>query len=138
MNAPRELIHLFQEVRNEQLKRFETRTASEVDESIFEQAPFKSAIKIVSDMRLKATIFAEYPDVRPWLEALRLEKATQHIESLMSIWSVDRVEAENRIQRLLDVGVLSNESNAPIRTAELNFPFLYRPSLGLIQGRAPK
>jgi hypothetical protein len=54
--------------------------------------------------------------------------------SLESIWGTARVETEQRIRRLVDVGFF--EQRGPVSERTYWVPFLYRPALEMVQGAA--
>lgn len=134
VSAPRELIHLFTVVRNQQLDRLETGVASIPEDVYFEAQSFREAQPEVSETRLHKTIYAEYPWSKPWLEALRGQRTLQNIHSLESIWRTDTAETRERIRRLVDAGFFEQRGSIAQRTYWV--PFLYRPALELVQGTA--
>lgn len=129
-NAPRELIHLLSETRNSQLKRFENGQASPEASSVFDRQAFKDALPSVSEVRLNQTLYAEHPSLRPFIEKLEGHKTRQNAYSLASIWSVPEAEASNIAEQLVVLGFFE-----PGVTA-YRVPFLYRPALAMVQGRA--
>lgn len=132
VNAPRELVSLFANARNAQVDRFETGTDDTEGEAIFHPKAFEVAEGEVSSERLESTVYAEYPDVKPYLEALRGEKGAQNNASLARIWGSDDAETAVRITRLVDIGIFEK------RKDHYWTPFLYRPALGIVQGGAPE
>lgn len=132
INAPRELVSLFAHARDAQVTRFETGQDDTESETLFHPKAFEAADRQVSSQRLESTIYAEYPDVKPWLEALDGEKGAQNDASLTRIWGIELDETSTRMARLVGLGVFEQ------RKDHYWAPFLYRPALGLIQGRAPE
>lgn len=132
VNAPRELISLFAHARDAQVERYETGLDDTDGEAVFHPKAFEAADRQVSEERLKSTVYAEYPDVVPYLEALDGEKGAQNDASLSRIWQTDAAETARRTARLVDIGVLEQ------RKDHYWTPFLYRPALGVVQGRAPE
>lgn len=132
--APRELIHLFNTVRDRQLDRIDTGQSSAAGLPLFEAQAFRDAHPEVSETRLQKTIYPEFPWLKDWLEALRGQRTLQDVVSLQELWGVDRGEVESRIRRLLDVGFFEERGSAVQRTYWV--PFLYRPALELVQGAA--
>lgn len=132
--APRELIHLLNELRSRQIKRYETGEPEPAGEVLFERQTFKEALPEVSRVRLTQTIYAEYPSLRPRLEALREAKTTQSVESLAEIWETNYVDAQGTATALVDIGFFERrgERDAP----EYWVPFLYRDALDMVQGTA--
>lgn len=129
-NAPRELIHLMEEVRLRQIKLFELGTASPVNGAIFDSRAFKEALPSVSMTRLNQTLLAENPDLQGYLEALKGEKTRQNVESLMRVWDCSHTDASRIAEELVAVGFFESRQN------DFWVPFLYRPGLGMVQGSA--
>ena len=132
--APRELIHLLNELRSHQIKRYETGQPEPAGDVLFERQTFKEALPEVSRVRLTQTIYAEYPTLRPRLEALREAKTTQTVDSLAEIWKTTYVDAQSTATSLVDIGFFERrgERDAP----EYWVPFLYRDALDMVQGTA--
>lgn len=129
-SAPREVIHLLNELREEQISRLERGEKPPQGERLFEQVTFKEALPAVSKARLEQTIFAEFPDERTFVEALTEQKATHTTATLAKLWSVEEIDASKIIGRLLEIGVLEKQG------AFWRVPFLYRPALASVQGSA--
>jgi len=132
VSAPRELVSLFAHARDAQVARFETGMDDTEGEAIFHPKAFEAADREVSVERLTSTVYAEYPDVVPYLEILDGEKGAQNDASLARIWNTNPQETTRRIARLVAIGVFEQ------RKDHYWAPFLYRPALGLVQGRAPE
>lgn len=132
--APRELIHLLNCLRDEEIRRLERGENPAPDLQIFDRSVFKQALPRVSETRLNTYLYAEYPDERPFLEKLKGEKTEQTPESLSSIWGESREEAISKAQMLVNLGFIQ------VRGTRLEptywVPFLYRDALHLVQGRA--
>lgn len=133
-NAPRELIHFMNALRNEQVRRLDTGEAMPEDQMLFGRASFKSALPEVSRVRLEQTLYAEYPTLKAWLERLRGEKTRQTPASLVTLWECNEEEAHELAGRLVEVGFFEarGEKNNP----DYWVPFLYRDALDLVQGTA--
>ena len=130
INAPRELIHLFEEVRAKELKLFELGTANPVGTAIFDSRAFKDALPAVSNSRIYQTLLAENPTITSKVEGLRGGKTRHSIDSLMLAWNVSRSEAATAAEQLVKLGFFEPRQN------DFWIPFLYRPGLALIQGSA--
>ena len=100
---------------------------------MFEQVSFKEALPEISKTRLEQTIFAEYPALRKYIEALKEQKATQPLSNLKLLWNVSDGEALSIAGQLETIGFFE-KLGAPTPTWRV--PFLYRPALSLIQGSA--
>ncbi|OGG57792.1 hypothetical protein A2765_05160 [Candidatus Kaiserbacteria bacterium RIFCSPHIGHO2_01_FULL_56_24] len=132
--APRELIHLLNEAKDGQINAMELGEAAPPGENLFTPTAIKNALPPVSQARMEQTIFAEYPDLKKFILMLEGEKATQSIESLMKIWDMSIEDAVDMASRLVDIGFF--ETRGDKRNPEFRVPFLYRPYLKLIQGKA--
>lgn len=133
-NVPRELIHLLTSAQSIQLKKIETGVETPEDERLFSRSAFRDALDEVSTTRLENTLFAEYPNFKPWLESLEGEKTQQNPDSLAKIWGVNRSEALKRAKNLTEVGFF--EKRGTNQDPTYWTPFLYRPALNLSQGSA--
>jgi hypothetical protein len=130
VNAPRELIHLLEEVRAKQLKLFELGTANPLGDAIFDSRAFKDALPTVSTARIQQTLFAEHPGLQPYVEALRGGKTRHNIDSLKQVWNRSKADAAGIAEQLVTAGFLEP------RQSDFWIPFLYRPGLDLVQGSA--
>lgn len=133
-NAPRELIHFLNCLREVQVKRLEVGETQPEDEALFERVSFKDALPEVSKVRLEQTLYAEYPAHKEWLEKLRGAKTLQTPETLSDIWGVSSEEAAARAKELVAIGFF--EARGTWQSPEYWVPFLYRDALDLVQGAA--
>lgn len=127
-SAPRELIHMLNELRNEQIKKLERGDKLPPENRLFEQTSFKDALPSVSQTRLEQTLYAEYARLKPFIEKLRERRATQSLQSLTELWSLDDTAALKIIGELEEAGFLEKFGRM------WRVPFLYRPALNLVQG----
>lgn len=133
--APREVIHLLTSLRDKQLRRLELGHEPPPGQQLFERAVFKEALRDVSNIRLTKTLYAEYPDLKPYVEGLRSEKAQQSLSTLSRVWSVDDQSQVRRIaEELTRVGIF--ERRGTKGDPDYWVPFLYRDALELVQGEA--
>jgi hypothetical protein len=132
--APRELIHLLTSLRDRQLRRLELGHDPPPGEQLFDRTVFKEALREVSEVRLKKTLYAEYPDLKPYVEQLRREKAQQSPPTLATIWKVSADEAKTIADRLVAVGFFERRGDKA--NPDYWVPFLYRDAVELIQGEA--
>lgn len=132
--APREVIHVLDQAREQQLASLERGEPEPEESSIFNRAAFRDALPEVSRVRLEQTLYAEYPDLKPYLERLQGEKTNQSVESLAELWNVKPDEAHGIAARAVETGFfeLRGENEEPSYWV----PFLYRPALAMVQGTA--
>lgn len=116
-----------------QINRLERGEKQLADGRLFEQVSFKEALPEVSKARLEQTIFAEYPALRPYIEALKEQKATQPLSNLKALWNIGDAPATDIAAQLEAIGFFEKIGGPP---AAWRVPFLYRPALSLIQGSA--
>jgi hypothetical protein len=132
--APREVIHFLNELRTVQVGRYEKGISAPSDTRLFEQAAFKEALPQVSKTRLEQTLYAEFPQTKQSIEALREQKATQTAASLAALWKCTLDEATKRAGDLEGIGFFERIAGAS--ETYWRVPFLYRPALESIQGTA--
>jgi hypothetical protein len=135
-NAPRELIHLLNVLRDVQVKRFEIGDSGEPEkEYLFSRpATFKDALPEVSKVRLEQTLYAEYPNLHTPLEKLRNAKTSQTVETLAQIWGTTHNETKTLADELVEIGFF--EQRITREETQYWVPFLYRDALDMIQGTA--
>jgi hypothetical protein len=132
--APREIIHLLNSVREEEISRLELGGKPTEDDILFDRSVFKPALAKVSEVRLVQTIYAEYADLKPQIEALEGEKTEQTIDSLSAIWRVPPAVATEVADRLVEIGFFQVRGMRDKPTFWV--PFLYRDALSMSQGLA--
>lgn len=134
LNAPRELIHFLNSLREVQVKRLEHGESEPDGEKLFARVSFKDALPEVSKVRLEQTLYAEHPEKKPWIEKLRGEKTLHTPESLATIWNIPAEQATAQALEIAGIGFFEVRGSKQ----EPNFwvPFLYRDALDLIQGSA--
>ncbi|MGN8159133.1 P-loop ATPase, Sll1717 family [Salinisphaera sp. SWV1] len=133
-NAPRELIHLLSSLRTQQMRRFELGEPDPDGESLFARAAFKQALPEVSEVRLTQTLYAEHPELRDYIEALRGQKTSQRLATLLPIWNLQEEATRHVAEQLAEVGLF--EPRGTRDAPEYWVPFLYRDALDLVQGAA--
>lgn len=133
-NAPRELIHLLNSLREVQVRRLEVGEPDPEGEQLFDRPSFKEALPEVSKVRLEQTFYAEYPAQKVWLEKLRGEKTLHTTATLAAIWGISPELAKVRANELAVAGFF--EARGDRQSPEYWVPFLYRDALDMIQGAA--
>jgi hypothetical protein len=133
-HAPREVVALLGHLIQKQIERYERGDPEPEGEALFEGATFKLALPALSQERLTKTLYAEYPAEKQGIEALRRGKAEQTLATLCGNWNLPEEEAEKKAQRLVEVGFFERRGAREQPTYWV--PFIYRPALELIQGRA--
>lgn len=132
--APRELIHLLNALLEKEIARMERGEPAAVGKQLFDRSVFKLALPDVSEARLIQTLYAEYPDLRPYIAKLAGEKTEQTVDALGILWGTDTATTVSISDRLVEVGFFQRKS---VRDSDtLWVPFLYRDALKMIQGLA--
>lgn len=134
VNTPREIIQLLNHARLIELKRIENGINDLSGDLIISRQSLKEAIIMVSKQRLEQTIYAEFSNLKEYIEKLRGDKAEHTISTLGSKWSIPTIEAISVTKRLCDIGFLEEIGN--LSNQKFKIPFLYRPYLEIIQGSA--
>jgi len=132
--APRELIHLVNAIQEVQLAKYDVGSPEPPHSYLFDRSAFKDAMRDVSRVRVEQTIYAEYPEVKPWIQDIEGEKTEQSIDSLADLWEVQKQETTLRAQRLVDIGFF--EMLGKRESPRFKVPFLYRTYLAMLQGKA--
>lgn len=133
-SAPREIIHLLNTARDAQLRQHEIGTIKDEGEELFSRVALREALPEVSKIRLQQTLYAEYPNLRTNIEAMKGEKTLQHPKSLARIWSLKLNETLKIANQLVEVGFF--ELQGTHDEPQYWVPFLYRDAAELVQGTA--
>ncbi|WP_316347421.1 P-loop ATPase, Sll1717 family [Desulfuromonas acetoxidans] len=133
-SVPREVIHLFETAKENQIRRLERGGEEPSETQLFDRASFRESLPTVSKVRYEQTLLAEYPNMKGHLEKLKSEKSEQSVESLSKLWGVDADKAKEVAYRLGEIGFF--EIRGTKDTPSFWVPFLYRSALGLVQGKA--
>jgi hypothetical protein len=134
VTAPREIIHLINEAKTEQIKKLQLGEDDLSEEMIIGRAAIKAALERVSKVRLEQTIFAEFPSLAPYIKQLENEKAEQTIETLAEIWQIDSTKAQEVAKELHFIGFF--EERGTKQEPRYWIPFIYRNELNITQGAA--
>lgn len=134
VSAPRELIHLFEWIKDLQIKRLERGEPAPPDQQLFDRAVFKESLKEVSKVRYTQTMVAEYPDLKIYMDRLEGQKAEQSLQSLQALWQTTTETANDLAERLVSVGFFEKRDRKGATSYWI--PFIYRGALKLVQGRA--
>ena len=133
-SQPRDIILFLNklcEVQNQRLERGEPEPQGEW---LFDRIAFKEALPALSEYRIARVLFAEYPSIRKYVEALREQKTEQNVRSLTKLWKVPFNEAVEIAKNLRDIGFFEERTSRAEQTFWV--PFVYRPYLSMSQGKA--
>jgi len=132
--APREVIHLFNEAKTEQIRRIQVGQNDLTYENLIGRNAFKISLNKVSKVRLEQTIYAEFPALKEFIQKLSGEKTDQRLETLSTIWNIPIEKVKVTAQKLIDIGFF--EERGVKEDPRFWVPFLYRNELQMIQGAA--
>jgi hypothetical protein len=132
--APREIIHLLNSSRDIQVKNLEIGKDSPSDEILIDRFSIKESLNPVSETRIHQTLYAEYPDLREYIEKLRDGKTEHSFETLKTFWETEDSLTKELIYRLIEMGFFVKRGTT--EDTRYWIPFLYRPGLNLVQGFA--
>ena len=127
------MIHLLNTIREEEVRRIEHGDPPS-ENTLFDRSVFKTALPAVSKARLIQTIYAEYPDSEALLSKLKGEKTEHTISSLATLWKISPDSALAKAEELVEIGFFQKRGSREAPTFWV--PFLYRPALEMIQGKA--
>ncbi|MFG3700818.1 P-loop ATPase, Sll1717 family [Micromonospora sp. NPDC047620] len=133
--APRELIHLVTAARDAQLRFLDLGIPPPAGQALFTPQALKDALPEVSEARLTRTMYAEFAELKTFMEALRGGKTNHNSASLSAAWGLPLESARETAERLAEIGFFERRKS---ETGGNLFwvPFLYRPALELVQGSA--
>ncbi|MCX5513733.1 hypothetical protein C3941_13685 [Kaistia algarum] len=131
---PRDLILFLNKLSEVQTKRIERGDIEPEGEYLFDRTAFKEAMPALSEYRVTKVIFAEYPRLRPYVDALREQKTEHTVSSLADLWALSIDETEVAAKELVDVGFFEERRVKGETTYWV--PFVYRPYLAMTQGRS--
>lgn len=133
-NAPRELIHLANAAVEKEAQRIQIGGESSQDGTLISRFALKDGLPDVSRVRLESVLYSEYPELKSALQSLRRQKTFQNTKTLAEIWKLPNKDATQLAERLVKVGFF--EQRGTRERPEYWVPFLYRPALELVQGKA--
>jgi hypothetical protein len=128
-STPREVIHLFNQAREQQLKKLELGEREPDGDLLFNARAFADVFPIVSKARLEKTFFAEYPRLRYYVERLGGQKPSQTLESLATIWKASTDDTARIAIDLHDAGFFERQGG--VATPTYVVPLLYRSALDM-------
>jgi hypothetical protein len=132
--APREIIHFLNESQQQQISRFQIGQDELEEDLLIGRNAFKSAMDTVSKVRLEQTLYAEYPDLKAYIQKLEGQKTEHSLQTLSSIWNLDTEQSTVIARKLSEIGFF--EEKGDVHNPRFWIPFIYRNGLKLIQGSA--
>lgn len=101
---------------------------------LFDRSVFKAALPSVSEARLVQNLYAEYPDLKPYIAKLTGKKTEQTMESLQSILGLNEDNTLKVSESLISVGFFERREIKGRTTYWV--PFVFRDALEMSQGLA--
>ncbi|MGY8679756.1 hypothetical protein Q2941_18450 [Bradyrhizobium sp. UFLA05-153] len=132
--APREVIHLLNSIREQEVARLELGEEPPPEPQLFDRSVFKLALPAVSQAKLVSNLYAEYPELKPTIQELRGEKTEQTLETLAKLFGQSLDEAAESAESLVSIGFFQKRGSRDNPTFWV--PFLYRDELQMVQGLA--
>jgi hypothetical protein len=129
LNAPREIIHLLNQLKDAQLSRITTGQEDPEGENLFHRSCFKEAMQGVSSTRLQ-TFKQEYPTFTQVIDLLKAQKTNQSVETLRDLWGGEPSSVKQIADKLHELGFFQE------RGVRYEVPLLFRQSLGMVRGKA--
>jgi hypothetical protein len=125
--TPRDLISLVENARSIQLDKWETKGNEDSVNYLIGPEALTEAWQIVSQDKIKTQLFAEYKNLRDYVQKFRKSKAEHNESSLEELLGDDWRKI---ISSLEFIGFIQKRSNT------WKIPLLYRPGLEVAQGKA--
>ena len=122
----REVIHLLNTIREEEVQRIEHGDPLPPENRLFDRSVFKAALPAVSKARLIQTIYAEYPDTEPFISKLKGEKTEHTVNSLALLWKISSDDALTKAEELVEIGVFQKRGSSEAPTFWVLFSTVMR------------
>jgi hypothetical protein len=134
INTPREIIQMLNYARLIEIQKLENGINDLYDDVIISRQSLKDSLENVSKQRIEQTLYAEYPNLKKYIELLRNDKAEHNLDTLSVKWAIEIKESQIIIKKLCDIGFFEEKGTVP--NIKYKIPFMYRPYLDIIQGIA--
>ena len=132
--APREFIHFYNEVLNNQKGADRIGASKPEGTNIFSRQAIKDATLEVSKVRIEQNLFAEYASLKPFILRLEKSKAEHNLDTLSRVWGIPPEDTKRVAGELVAIGFFENR--AAKDEGIYKVPFMYRPYLEITQGKA--
>lgn len=132
--APRELIHFYNQAVLEERREQDISSDKAEPPNIVSRQSIKKSTLEISKVKLEQTIFSEYPHLREHIMAFENQKAEHTLETIAEVWMVDVGKSRALAIELSEIGFIDQKIFK--NDSQLKVPFLYRPYLNIIQGKA--
>jgi hypothetical protein len=132
--APREVIHLLQEARNQQLREYQVGGSEPPGDALIGQGAIKDSLPEISKVRFEQTLCAEYPTLRDKWMKMENGKTSYTLKSLSRLFEVTEEQASSIAEQMVEAGFFAKETKKGVLIYWV--PFIYRDALQLTQGAA--
>lgn len=132
--APREVIHFHNEIVKCENENIAIGQRKVDGDNIFSRLSIKGATAEVSKVKTEQNLFAENPSLKNYIIKLEGKKAEQNVETLSMVWGTIDEETKKISSELTAIGFF--EQRAAKDEGIYKIPFVYRPYLRIIQGKA--
>lgn len=132
--APREVIHFHNEIVKCENENIAIGQRKVEGDNIFSRLSIKGATAEVSKVKTEQNLFAENPSLKNYIIKLEGKKAEQNVETLSMVWGTIDEETKKISSELTAIGFF--EQRAAKDEGIYKIPFVYRPYLRIIQGKA--
>lgn len=133
--APREVIHLITAAKEDQIHLDETGGTGSSSRHLISANALKNALEKVSQRKVE-TVYAEYPNLRPYVEAFRGMKTEHNESTIVDLFGARSLSGDPSvvIKDLLEIGFLQERRS----TEGVSYwvPFIFRSYLSMSQGSA--
>jgi hypothetical protein len=130
--CPRDVIEFLNVLKEMQISAIERGFSEPAEEMLFSDSLFHEAFARVSDQKCKTVLYAEYPQEREFIDAL---KSTNHeftVSGLAQLWARKEDEVVAIAQRLMRTGLFIKKPN--LTRGNFQISSLYRPALDVEPG----
>jgi hypothetical protein len=126
--TPRDFIRFFKSCREEEQRRIEIGAAGVGGKTLFHPETGRHGFRSVSQHKLLESIYAEYPDLKVYIEGLsKLKNADFGLKTVAKAWGVNEQNARLTARRLKEIGVLRGGSD----DSTLSIPKVFCYELGV-------
>ena len=131
--TPREIIHLLNVAKENQIHDLEIGINNLSKEGLFSRRAILKSLREVSNERLYRTLLSEHPHLKKYVDGLERQKSTQSIGSLQDLWHTKDQITKKLAQQFVDIGLF--EESRCRRNRVFEVPLLYRPALRMCNGQ---
>jgi len=124
--TPRDLVNLIDKARQSQIVEWKLNNKSSDADYLIGATAIRNAYKELSREKLETQLYAEYPDLRKYIEKFKDSKAEHNEESLKMLLGK---RWKSNIKKLVECGFIEEKNNT------WKVPFLYREGLNISQGK---